>query len=137
MTNFEKVGEFLTAFGHPCRDTPDLEPDSGMVAMKVGLIAEELDELREGIDNKDLVEIADALADLLYVVYGVGHLYGVNLDRCLDIVHTSNMTKLGEDGKPIYRDDGKIMKGPNYVPPNLEEEVKLNKPKYEGRRINS
>lgn len=132
-TNFEKVGEFLTAFGHPCKDYPALEADNVMVDMKLGLIQEEFEELLEGVANNDLEEIADALADLLYVVYGVGHLYGINLDRCLDIVHTSNMTKLGEDGKPIYRNDGKIMKGPNYVPPDLIGEVAFDKRKYDTR----
>ncbi len=91
--------------------------------LRIDLISEELEELDLALTNKDIVEVADALTDLLYVVYGAGHAFGIDLDECFTEVHESNMSKLGEDGKPIYREDGKVLKGPNYFPPNLEEIV--------------
>mgnify|MGYP000311711871 CR=1 FL=1 len=96
-------------------------PDATTTHLRVDLIEEELDELKEAIANDDLVEVADALADLLYVVYGAGAAFGINLDACFHEVHSSNMSKLGEDGKPIYREDGKVMKGPNFREPALRD----------------
>ena len=118
VTNFDKVREFMMSFEQDVKTQPQF-PDQQTVDLRVSLIKEELDELIEGVSNKDIVEVADALTDLLYVVYGTGHAFGINLDRCFDIVHGSNMSKLGEDGKPIYREDGKVLKGPNYYAPDL------------------
>ena len=117
MTNFDKVAEFMDAFGQ----TVETEPQWTSVAeLRYELIREELEELREGLDKRDIVEIADALTDLLYVVYGAGHSFGISLDKCFEEVHNSNMSKLGADGKPIYREDGKVLKGPNYWKPDLK-----------------
>jgi len=121
-TNFEMVGEFMTAFGQTVKTKAELA-DTDTAALRVDLIAEELKELKEAIADNNLVEIADALTDLLYVVYGAGHAYGINLDTCFREVHASNMSKLGADGKPIYREDGKVLKGPNFFEPELEEIV--------------
>lgn len=118
-TNFEKVENFMRAFGQDVKDHPELA-DFNTAELRLELITEEVQELATAIDNDDIVEIADALTDILYVVYGAGHAYGIDLDDCFDEVHRSNMSKLGEDGKPIYREDGKVMKGPNYSAPDLE-----------------
>jgi len=119
-TNFELVGDFMEAFGQEVNCEPTLR-DKDTQDLRIDLIQEELDELALGIDNNDIVEVADALTDLLYVVYGAGHAFGIDLDECFTEVHESNMSKLGEDGRPIYREDGKVLKGPNYFVPNLEE----------------
>lgn len=122
VTNFELVGDFMEAFGQQVNCEPTLR-DRDTQDLRVDLIQEELEELQLGIENNDIVEVADALTDLLYVVYGAGHAFGIDLDECFNEVHESNMSKLGENGRPIYRDDGKVMKGPNYFPPNLEDIV--------------
>lgn len=117
-SNFELVGDFMEAFGQEVHIEPTLR-DQPTQDLRVDLIAEELDELRAAFANHDIVEVADALTDLLYVVYGAGHAFGIDLDECFYEVHKSNMSKLGEDHRPIYRDDGKVLKGPNYFPPDL------------------
>lgn len=117
-TNFERAAEFMRAFGQDVYSRPTLQ-DEKTAQLRYELISEELQELKDAQFDQDLVEIADALTDLLYVVYGAGHAYGIDLDACYHEVHRSNMSKLGENGQPIYRDDGKVMKGPNYSPPNL------------------
>ena len=122
ITHFELVGDFMEVFGQEVHCEPTLR-DQETQDLRVDLIAEELDELQLALTNNDIVEVADALTDLLYVVYGAGHAFGIDLDDCFNEVHESNMSKLGEDGKPIYREDGKVLKGPNYFPPNLEEIV--------------
>lgn len=119
-TNFEKVENFMRAFGQEIKPAPELA-EFNTAELRVELISEELDELCTAIDNDDIVEIADALTDLLYVVYGAGHAYGIDLDECFNEVHDSNMSKLGKDGKPIYREDGKVLKGPDYFAPNLAD----------------
>lgn len=118
ISNFEKAGDFMEAFGQEVLDRPTI-PGYGLGALRIDLIEEELEELKEAIVAQNIVEIADALTDILYVTYGAGHSFGIDLDDCYQEVHRSNMTKLGEDGRPIYRADGKVMKGPNYEPPNL------------------
>jgi predicted HAD superfamily Cof-like phosphohydrolase len=122
-TNFKRVGDFMTAFGQNVQMRPKLV-DHDTSTLRYSLIAEELDEFGEAVEKNDLVGIADALTDLLYVVYGAGHAYGINLDKCFKEVHSSNMSKLGPDGKPIYREDGKVLKGPDYREPDLEKFVK-------------
>ena len=122
MTNFHKVGVFMKTFGQEVKIKPSLSTDK-INQLRISLIQEELDELKEAIANKDLLEVADALTDLLYVIYGAGHAFGINLDKCFNEVQNSNMSKLGEDGKPIYNDKGKVMKGPNYFKPNLKKFV--------------
>lgn len=122
-TNFKRVAEFMNAFGQNVEKKPKLV-DLDTATLRHSLISEELDEFGEAVENNDLVGIADALTDLLYVVYGAGHAYGINLDKCFKEVHRSNMSKLGPDGKPIYRDDGKVLKGPKYKEPNLEKFIK-------------
>ena len=117
-TNFEKAGDFMEAFGQEVRYIPIIPAVSEM-ALRLDLIEEEVQELRDGMGKASLLEIADALTDILYVVYGAGHTFGIDLDECYNEVHRSNMTKLGEDGRPMYRPDGKVMKGPNYEEPNL------------------
>ena len=119
-TNFEKVENFMRAFGQDVKTQPELA-EFNTAELRFELITEEVEELATAIDNDDIVEIADALTDILYVVYGAGHAYGIDLDECFSEVHRSNMSKLGEDGKPLYREDGKVLKGPDYFPPNLEE----------------
>ena len=119
-TNFDKVRIFMEAFGQEVKLKPEF-PDAETRKMRLDLIEEELEELKDACFNKDMVEVADALADLLYVVYGAGHAFGIDLDDSFREVHVSNMSKLGEDGKPIYREDGKVMKGPNFKPPALQE----------------
>lgn len=117
-TNFEKARDFMRAFGQNVRTRATL-PNQKTRELRYELIREELEELRDAIDKTDLVEIADALTDILYVTYGAGHAFGIDLDTCYTEVHRSNMSKLGEDGKPVHREDGKVMKGPGYRPPNL------------------
>ena len=119
-TNFRKVREFMESFGQEVKASPEF-PSDEIVSLRTSLIEEELNELKEAVQQKDIVEVADALTDLLYVVYGAGLAYGIDLDDCFREVHASNMSKLGEDGKPIYREDGKVLKGPNYWEPNLHE----------------
>ena len=121
-TNFELVGDFMEAFGQQVNCSPTLR-EKDTQDLRIDLIQEELEELQLGIDNGDIIEVADALTDLLYVVYGAGHAFGIDLDECFIEVHESNMSKLGEDGRPIYREDGKVMKGPHYFTPNLKEIV--------------
>lgn len=123
LTNFESVGVFMHSFGQTVKTKPEL-PSEEVQKLRYELINEELAELLDGMKNKNIVEIADALTDLLYVVYGAGHAYGIDLDRCFNEVHRSNMSKLGADGKPVYREDGKVMKGPAYSPPDLETILK-------------
>ena len=120
ISNFEMVGDFMEAFGQEVLYMPSM-PDTNLAALRLDLINEEVQELRDGLGKKSMLEIADALTDILYVVYGAGHAFGIDLDECFNEVHRSNMTKLGEDGRPLYREDGKVMKGPNYEDPNLEQ----------------
>jgi predicted HAD superfamily Cof-like phosphohydrolase len=123
MTNFEMVGEFMETFGQEVKTKPEA-PDEKTIALRVDLIEEELKELMQALyhdpDKVDLVEVADALTDILYVTYGAGHAFGIDLDKCFKEVQASNMSKLGEDGKPIYREDGKVLKGKNYFQPDLK-----------------
>jgi predicted HAD superfamily Cof-like phosphohydrolase len=119
-TNFELAGQFMRAFGQEVLTEPTL-PEPELAKLRLELIREEVEELNVGIEGMDIVEIADALTDILYVVYGAGHAFGIDLDKCYTEVHRSNMSKLGEDGKPIYREDGKVMKGPDYFHPNLKD----------------
>jgi predicted HAD superfamily Cof-like phosphohydrolase len=118
MTNFKKVGVFMQVFGQNVETVPKIQ-ELNVATLRYELINEELDELGEAIDDANIVEIADALTDLLYVVYGAGHAYGIDLDACFEEVHSSNMSKLDADGKPLYRDDGKVMKGPDFRAPKL------------------
>ena len=120
MTNFEKVGLFMKTFGQEVKTMPSLSSEK-INKLRISLINEELEEFKEAIRNNDLKEVADALTDILYVTYGAGHAFGINLDKCFDEVQRSNMSKLDEDGKPIYNDVGKVMKGPKYFKPNLEK----------------
>ncbi len=120
MSNFNKVKTFMNTYGQEVKNTPEF-PDSKIVQLRIDLIEEELNELKEAINNKDIIEVADALTDILYVTYGAGHSFGVDLDSCFDEVQQSNMSKLDDDGQPIYNDDGKVMKGPNYFAPNLKK----------------
>lgn len=117
-TNFELVGDFMEAFGQDVLNEPEW-PTFSTRELRLELIREEYEELEEAIENKDMIGVADALTDLLYVVYGAGHAFGIDLDTCFDEVHSSNMSKLGENGRPLYREDGKVLKGPNYFEPNL------------------
>jgi len=123
MTNFDKVGEFMKTFGQEVKNEPSFSTNK-INELRVSLIQEELDELKEAMQNKDLLEVADALTDLLYVTYGAGHAFGINLDKCFDEVQNSNMSKLDENGKPIYNEFGKVMKGPDYFKPNLKKFIK-------------
>ena len=118
MTNFEKVRFFMKTFGQEVKTVPALSSEK-INNLRISLISEELGELKEAIKNKDLKEAVDALTDILYVTYGAGHAFGVDLDKCFDEVQRSNMSKLGDDGKPIYNDQGKVMKGPNYFKPDF------------------
>jgi len=120
MTNFESVKKFMETFGQEIKEKAGF-PDEKITSLRYDLIKEELDELKEAINNKDIKEVADALTDILYVTYGAGHAFGVNLDKCFQEVQDSNMSKLGLDGKPIYNDKGKVMKGPNYFKPDLNK----------------
>jgi len=119
MTNNEKVKTFMTVMGQEVKDKPEF-PDVRTVALRVDLIKEEFDELLEAIEDADIVEVADALTDILYVTYGAGHAFGIDLDKCFAEVQASNMSKLGSDGKPIYNTSGKVMKGPDYFKPDLK-----------------
>ena len=120
MTNFEKVGLCMRTFGQEVKTNPSLST-AKINNLRISLINEELEELKEAIKNNDLKETIDALTDILYVTYGAGHAFGVNLDNCFDEVQRSNMSKLDDKGKPIYNNDGKVMKGPNYSEPNLKQ----------------
>ena len=123
MTNFEKVKKFMLTFGQEVK-TKARFPDDKIVNLRVDLINEELQELKQAVQKHDIKEIADALTDILYVTYGAGHAFGIDLDKCFKEVQNSNMSKLGEDGKPIYNEAGKVMKGPNYFKPDLSKFVK-------------
>ena len=123
MTNFDKVGVFMKTFGQEVKQSPSLSTDK-INDLRVNLIKEELNELTDAINKKDLVEVADALTDILYVTYGAGHAFGINLDECFEEVQNSNMSKLDNNGKPIYNDKGKVMKGPNYFKPDLSKFIK-------------
>ena len=123
MTNFEKVGLFMKTFGQEVKTTPSLSSEK-INNLRISLINEELEEFKEAIRNNDLKEAADALTDILYVTYGAGHAFGINLDKCFDEVQRSNMSKLDEDGKPIYNEFGKVMKGPKYFKPDLSKFLK-------------
>ena len=124
MSNFNKVKTFMNTYGQEVKNSPEF-PDTKIVQLRIDLIQEELNELKEAINNNDIVEVADALTDILYVTYGAGHSFGVDLDSCFNEVQNSNMSKLGEDGKPIYNESGKVMKGPNYFKPNLKKIIGL------------
>ena len=123
MTNFGKVGLFMKTFGQEVKNKPGLSSDK-INNLRISLINEELEELKHAMKNNDLKEAVDALTDILYVTYGAGHAFGVNLDKCFDEVQKSNMSKLGEDGKPIYNEAGKVMKGPGYFKPDLTKFIK-------------
>ena len=123
MTNFNKFGIFMKTFGQDVKKKPSFSTDK-INQLRISLIQEELDELKEAMNNKDLIEVADALTDLLYVTYGAGHAFGIDLDKCFNEVQNSNMSKLGEDGKPIYNEKGKVLKGPNYFKPDLKKFLK-------------
>ena len=123
MTNFEKVGLFMKTFKQEVKTSANLT-SSKIINLRVSLIEEELTELKEAIKNKNLVEVADALTDILYVTYGAGHAFGLNLDACFNEVQKSNMSKLGDDGKPIYNEAGKVMKGPGHFKPDLSKFIK-------------
>ena len=120
MSNFESVKKFMETFGQEIKEKACFPKDK-ITSLRYELIKEELDELKEAIDKKDIKEVADALTDILYVTYGAGHAFGIDLDKCFEEVQNSNMSKLGNDGKPIYNDKGKVMKGPNYFKPNLSK----------------
>ena len=122
MSNFNKVGTFMKTFGQEVKTKPSFSSDK-INKLRIDLIKEELDELKEAMDNNDLLEVADALTDILYVTYGAGHAFGIDLDRCFDEVQNSNMSKLGENDEPIYNESGKVMKGPNYFKPDLSKFV--------------
>ena len=123
MSNFSKVGIFMKTFGQEVKTKPSFSNDK-INKLRIDLIKEELEELTEAMNNKDLLEVADALTDILYVTYGAGHAFGIDLDKCFDEVQNSNMSKLGSDGKPIYNDAGKVMKGPDYFKPDLSKFIK-------------
>jgi len=120
MTNFEKVKQFMQTFGQEVKTKASFS-DEKTNQLRLDLISEELEELKNAMTSKDLLEVADALTDILYVTYGAGHAFGINLDKCFDEVQNSNMSKLGSDGKPIYNDSGKVMKGPDYFKPDLSK----------------
>ena len=123
MSNFSKVGTFMKTFGQEVKTKPSLSTEK-INKLRIDLIKEELEELTEAMNNKDLLEVADALTDILYVTYGAGHAFGIDLDKCFQEVQNSNMSKLDENGKPIYNDKGKVMKGPNYFKPDLTKFIK-------------
>ena len=122
MSNFETVRKFMETFGQMVRTKPKF-PDEKTMKLRFDLIQEELNELKQAMDTKNLQEIADALTDILYVTYGAGYAYGINLDECFKEVQRANMSKLGKDGKPIFNESGKVMKGPNYIKPDLKQFV--------------
>jgi predicted HAD superfamily Cof-like phosphohydrolase len=123
MSNFNKVKTFMETFGQEVKDKPSFSTDK-INSLRYDLINEELEELKVAMKNKDLLEVADALTDILYVTYGAGHAFGIDLDKCFEEVQNSNMSKLGEDNKPIYNDTGKVMKGPKYFKPDLTKFIK-------------
>ena len=120
MTNFEKVGMFMKTFGQEVKTKAELR-NNKINQLRISLINEELEELKKAIEDNDILEVADALTDILYVAYGAGHAFGIDLDKCFNEVQESNMSKLGPDGKPIYNESGKVMKGPNYFKPDLSK----------------
>ena len=120
MTNFQKVKKFMETFGQEVKSRPSFSSEK-INKLRYNLIKEELEEFKQALDNDDLLEVADALTDILYVTYGAGHAFGIDLDACFQEVQDSNMSKLGENGKPIFNDQGKVMKGPNYSPPDLKK----------------
>ena len=122
MSNFKSVKKFMETFGQEIKEKASF-PNDKITSLRYDLIKEELDELKEAIDKKDIKEVADALTDILYVTYGAGHAFGIDLDKCFEEVQNSNMSKLGNDGRPIYNEKGKVMKGPNYFKPNLSKFV--------------
>jgi len=122
MSNFSKVGIFMKTFGQEVKDKPSFSTDK-INKLRIDLISEELNELSEAMKNNDLLEVADALTDILYVTYGAGHAFGIDLDKCFDEVQNSNMSKLDDNGKPIYNESGKVMKGPKYFKPDLSKFV--------------
>ena len=122
MSNFKSVKKFMEKFGQEIKEKASF-PDDRITSLRYDLIKEELGELKEAMDKKDIKEVADALTDILYVTYGAGHAFGIDLDKCFEEVQNSNMSKLGSDGKPIYNEHGKVMKGPNYFKPNLNKFV--------------
>ena len=122
MSNFRKVGTFMKTFGQEVKTKTSFSTDK-INKLRLNLIKEELEELTEAMNNRDLLEVADALTDILYVTYGAGHAFGIDLDKCFDEVQNSNMSKLDKNGKPIYNDSGKVMKGPNYFKPDLSKFV--------------
>ena len=124
MTNFNKVKTFMETFGQEVKTKPSFSSDK-INTLRYDLIKEELEELKIAMENKDLLEVADALTDILYVTYGAGHALGIDLDKCFEEVQNSNMSKLGEDGKPIYNESGKVMKGPKYFKPDLSKFINL------------
>ena len=123
MTNFNSVKKFMEVFGQEVKTKAEF-PSEKIIKLRLNLIQEELDEFDQALKNKDLKEVADALTDILYVTYGAGHAFGINLDKCFEEVQRSNMSKLGEDGKPIYNEKGKVMKGPKYFQPDLNKFIK-------------
>ena len=123
MTNFEKVGNFMKTFGQEVKKKPSFSSNK-INKLRLDLIEEELIELKLAMKNNDLLEVADALTDILYVTYGAGHAFGINLDKCFNEVQNSNMSKLDDNGKPIYNDSGKVMKGPNYFKPDLNKFIR-------------
>ena len=123
MTNFEKVGIFMKTFGQEVKDKASFSTEK-INNLRVSLIEEELKELKDALESNDLLEVADALTDILYVTYGAGHAFGIDLDKCFNEVQNSNMSKLGDDGKPIYNDHGKVMKAPKYFKPDLKKIIK-------------
>ncbi|MDA9695148.1 nucleoside triphosphate pyrophosphohydrolase family protein [Candidatus Pelagibacter sp.] len=122
MSNFSKVGTFMKTFGQDVKTKPSFSTEK-INKLRIDLIKEELEELTEAMNKRDLLEVADALTDILYVTYGAGHAFGIDLDKCFDEVQNSNMSKLDENGKPIYNESGKVMKGPNYFKPDLSKFV--------------
>ena len=120
MSNFNKVKTFMNTYGQEVKEIATF-PENKIVQLRIDLIEEELNELKEAVKNNDIIEVADALTDILYVTYGAGHSFGVDLDKCFDEVQRSNMSKLGVDGKPIYNESGKVMKGPDYFAPDLKK----------------
>ena len=123
MTNFEKVGLFMKTFGQEVKNKTELSTEK-INLLRISLIKEELEELQQAVRENNILEVADALTDILYVTYGAGHAFGINLDKCFNEVQESNMSKLGENGKPIYNENGKVMKGPNYFKPDLSKFIK-------------
>ena len=123
MSNFDDVKIFMKTYDQEIKEKPEF-PEEKVIDLRISLIKEELDEFQEALKEKDLVEVADALTDLLYVTYGAGHAFGIDLDKCFAEVQRSNMSKLGDDGKPIYNEQGKVMKGSRYYKPNLKQFIK-------------